>query len=192
MSRTSTETLMTRLAKGDEKAFRMIYDHYWEKLFGICFYFTRSREDTEDLLMGIFSSLWRNREQAAIDNLDAYLAKAAKNQSLKYILRKQRQQDQLLLLKKRMADRKFDHESPEKLLEYKELDHHISGQLQQLPEKTKTIFVLNREKGLTYAEIAKRLGISVKTVEYHISKALALLGKYILLAASLLFFHFFS
>lgn len=190
MTQISTHTLTARLQKGDEKAFRIIYERYWEKLFHTCFYFTRSREDTEDMLMGIFSSLWHNRETAAIENLDAYLARAAKNQSLKFILRRQKQQRQLQVLRKRMED--HTPESPELLLEYKELDSQLSGQVQELPEKTKAIFILNREKGLSYPEIARTLGISVKTVEYHISKALALLGKYTLLAAALTIFHLFS
>ena len=64
--------------------------------------------------------------------------------------------------------------------------------MQDLPEKTRAIFILNREKGLTYPEIASSMGVSVKTVEYHISKALALLGQYTPLAAAVALFHFFS
>lgn len=191
MSRIATQTLIARLTEGDEHAFRLIYDRYWETLFQTCYYFTRSREDTEDMLIGIFSALWHNRQTAAIRDLDAYLGRAAKNQALKFILRKQRQQAQLQTLKKRMGEKKGMPATPDALLEYKELDSHISGQLQLLPEKTKTIFILNREQGLSYPEIARTLGVSVKTVEYHISKALASLAKFTLLAASFLFFHLF-
>jgi RNA polymerase sigma-70 factor (ECF subfamily) len=73
-----------------------------------------------------------------------------------------------------------DNDSPERLLEIKELATQIQDQVELLPEKTKRIFMLNRESGLTYHEIARSLGISLKTVEYHIFKALHLLGKYIL------------
>lgn len=189
MGQISTHTLTARLRKGDEKAFRIIYERYWEKLFHTCFYFTRSREDTEDMLMGIFSSLWNNRETAEINDLDAYLARAAKNQSLKFILRRQKQRRQLELLRARTEGHTPD--SPELLLEYKELDSQLAGIVQGLPERTKTIFIMNREKGLTYPEIARKLDISIKTVEYHISKALALLGKYTLVTAAVTVLHIF-
>lgn len=188
----ATPNLLQRLAKGDEKAFRIIYETYWERLFKICFYFSRSREESEDMLMSIFSTLWHHRAHADVRDLDAYLSRAAKNQALKYITRKQRQQAQLGMLRERISSRKQDVDSPERLLEYKELSSQFSAQLGQLPEKTRKIFLMNREEGLTYPEIARTLDVSVKTVEYHVSRALSFLGKTILVIASFVLFHFFS
>lgn len=183
MQSISTQSLIKGLQKGDEEAFRLIYEQYWSKLYSLCFYYTQSREDTEDMLIAIFMSLWNNREVIEIENLESYLVKAAKNQSLKYILKQQRQKKHASLLEQEAVY--FEDNSPDRLLEIKELSCHINNQVQSLPEKTKKIFLLNRENGLTYQEIACSLGISVKTVEYHISKALRILSRYVLVWALL-------
>src|SRR5690242_9900194 len=158
--------LVKRLINGDEEAFRIIYERYWSRLYQLCFYYTRSREDTEDILIGIFMSLWNNRGNTAIENPESYLVKAAKNQSLKYLLKQQRQRRRALLLKSATTGLADENDAPDLCLETKELSLHIHNQVQALPEKTRKIFVLNREGGLTYEEISGYLGISVKTVEY--------------------------
>jgi RNA polymerase sigma-70 factor (ECF subfamily) len=177
----STQALVERLSVGDEDAFKAIYERYWEKLFRICVYYTHSQADSEDLLIGIFMSLWNNRSSVIIEHLESYLIKAAKNQSYKYLLQQQRKKKQLHAFQQTSETATTESLSPETLMVVKELDLQIQSGVKSLPEKTQRIFLLNREKGLTYQEIARVLGISVKTVEYHISKALSALGKYILL-----------
>jgi RNA polymerase sigma-70 factor (ECF subfamily) len=178
--------MVARLKRGDEEAFKMIYERYWERLYQLCFYYSHCKEDSEDMLMGIFMTLWKNRDQVAIENIESYLVTAAKNQSFKYILKQQQHKKYIHHIVKKADAITDDNDSPERLLEIKELDTQIQDQVELLPEKTKRIFMLNRESGLTYQEIARSLGISVKTVEYHISKALHLLGKYILILLALL------
>lgn len=168
--------LFRRLSKDEKKSFEIIYERYWERLYHLCFYFTLSREEAEDLVMNVFTSLWKNRSRIEISNLEHYLVKSAKNQSLKFILKQQRKREQLQKLKERNSRLlNFTH-SPEQLLEAKELSSRFYNNLQELSPKTQEIFFLNREKGFTYKQIAGALGISVKTVEYHISKALHLLS----------------
>lgn len=139
--------------------------------------YVNTREEAEDLVMNIFSSLWKNRIKASqIDNLESYLVKAAKNQSLKFILKQQKQRRQIHQLKEQKSEFVEHQNSPDQLLEIKELSFRIHNNLQKLPPKTQQIFLLNRENGFTYEQIARSLGISVKTVEYHISKALHMLS----------------
>ena len=57
-------------------------------------------------------------------------------------------------------------------IQYREVTELISGTIENLPERTREIFRLNRQEGLTYMEIAERLSISVKTVEANMGKAL--------------------
>ena len=61
---------------------------------------------------------------------------------------------------------------PAESMEYEEISAMISKTLEELPERTREIFELNRQEGLKYREIAERLSISVKTVEAHMGKAL--------------------
>ncbi len=172
MQPTDEIVLLERLSKGEKKAFRIIYERYWERLYHLCFYYTSSREEAEDLVMNVFLSLWKNRSKIQIDNLQHYLVKAAKNQSLKFILKQQKQREQIQQFKERSKGSLNLNHSPEHLLEAKELSCRFYNHLDGLSPKTRQIFLLNREKGFTYEQIAGFLGVSVKTVEYHISKAL--------------------
>ena len=67
--------------------------------------------------------------------------------------------------------------SPEDEAEFEELQKVVEGCLAQIPERCRNIFLMHRDEGLKYTEIATRLDISVKTVEANMSKALALLRK---------------
>ena len=62
-------------------------------------------------------------------------------------------------------------------LEFNELDNKFKKIITQLPDRQKQVYLLNREEGLTYPEIAQQLGISKNTVENHMVKALKYLHK---------------
>ncbi|GAA4305384.1 RNA polymerase sigma-70 factor [Compostibacter hankyongensis] len=182
------EILMSRLKEGDEEAFRDIYERYWERLYKLGYYYTGSREESEDIVMDVYLSLWNNRYKVTVERLDAYLVKAVKNNALKCLIRRQRQRGQLNMPDHSGRFPVIETDSPEYCLEVKELALQLHHDVQSLPEKTKRIFLLHREDGLTYEKIAARLSVSVKTVEYHISKAIRTLNKYtLLLAVSLLY-----
>lgn len=181
MAQSATKSLLLRLAKGEEAAFREIYEQYWSRLYALCMYYTGSKEETEDLLTDLFVSLWKNKAGVQIEQLDAYLVRAAKNQCLKYLQRKYRRQAAFQQLGNHMPATVADFDWPDRQLEFHELSSQLDNQIKQLPEKTKMIFLLNRDTGLTYDQIARSLNISTKTVEYHISKALKLLASHALL-----------
>ena len=71
--------------------------------------------------------------------------------------------------------RYMEYQGPEQQLEASELEKQIQEALAALPGRCREVFLLNRFEGLRYQEIAERLGISVKTVEAQISKALRIL-----------------
>jgi RNA polymerase sigma-70 factor (ECF subfamily) len=65
-----------------------------------------------------------------------------------------------------------DHTDSSHVLEHQETEARIQQAINELPEKCREIFMLNRYEGLRYSEVADHLGISVKTVEAQMSKAL--------------------
>jgi len=67
---------------------------------------------------------------------------------------------------------KENNESPADMVQYRELQAKIAAILERLPEKCGKIFCMNRFEGLKYAEIAKKLSVSVKTVESNMGRAL--------------------
>jgi RNA polymerase sigma-70 factor (ECF subfamily) len=74
------------------------------------------------------------------------------------------------------------------LLETSELEREIESGIQALPDKCRMVFELNRRDGLKYAQIAENMGISVKTVEAQMSKALSLMRAHLSEFLTLLFF----
>lgn len=72
---------------------------------------------------------------------------------------------------------KVERNSPENETQFEELKLNYQKALAELPEKQRTVFMMNRVEELTYKEIAKRLGLSIKAVEKRMSKAIGQLRK---------------
>lgn len=126
----------------------------------------------EEMVQNVFFRLWKNRETLGEQqSLASYLYRAVYNESLNYLKH----------LKVRSAyeahaARNTGHApSATDSLRLKELQLHLDRAMNELPEQCRTIFQMSRYEGLKYMEIAGKLGISVKTVENQMSKALKLL-----------------
>ena len=126
----------------------------------------------EEMVQNVFYKLWKNKETIAIDqSVAAYLYRSVYNESLNYLKH----------LKVRSAYRSFATRTMENInnaaerLKLKELEEKLDQALKELPEQCRTIFQMSRFEELKYMEIAGKLGISVKTVENQMGKALRLL-----------------
>lgn len=126
-------------------------------------------DDAREVVQKVFISLWEKRGEIDLStSLKSYLFTSVHNRSLNVI-----------------RDRKkFSSEEVPELagewdvsaqIESMELEEKINEALESLPEKCRQIFELNRFDGLKYSEIATQLGLSIKTVENQISKALRIL-----------------
>jgi RNA polymerase sigma-70 factor (ECF subfamily) len=139
---------------------------------GLCVLVTRyvsSRAVAEELVQELFLDLWRQRSELAVETtLNGYLSAAARHRALNHLKRENR------LTRWRVdeaherdeADPKAPDESA--LLDALELQDAI----QHLPARCRLIFTLNRHQDMTYAEIATSLGLSIKTVETQMGRAL--------------------
>lgn len=155
----------------EDDTFETLFRRYWKKVYTICAYACADEDVAKDLTQDIFLSIWQRRmifESEA--GFEKYLNKAAKYRALAY-LRDNPIPGEL------NADIDADHHSPEKILILKHFTQQVESAVRSLPEPSKTIFLLNREEELTYQQIALRQGVSLKTIEFHISKALRLLRK---------------
>lgn len=167
------QELLFQLKKGDEHAFRELYNLYWEKLFIAAYNLLKNKELCEDLLQEIFISLWNKRQTLVIKTtLQNYLYACITYKVYDYF------RGNSVLLKTELLekfDKRIHASNPETLLMHQELIAQIQIAIEALPEKSKAVFKLSREDQLTYNEIAEKLNISTKTVEAHISKSLKLL-----------------
>lgn len=172
MSKTKTltytdEEYINGLKKGNNAIFKALFNHYYRLLVAVSFKTLQEVELAESVVQDVFVNLWNNREKSNISNLKAYLVISVKNRSLNEIAK----QKSFLKYKKEMEasdiDNFTENQPDTDLLE------KIMMVIDSLPDQQKKVFKMNRLDGLKYSEIAENLGLSIKTVEAHMSKALS-------------------
>lgn len=161
--------LFQRIADGDEAAFTVIFNQYWNNIYSVSLVLTKSEELAEDVTQEIFLKVWRNRSQLpAIERFDNYLFILARN----YIFSEFRK----LKIRKEFIRQLHDHFSlnnrtPEAELLSKESAALVEQAISHLAPQQQQVYRLSREQGLTHEAIAGQLGISVHTVRNHVVKA---------------------
>ncbi|WP_158857878.1 RNA polymerase sigma-70 factor [Lunatibacter salilacus] len=151
----------------DSRAFEVIYSRYFQTVYRYVYRIMQDRETSEDLVQNIFIGLWKNPDKPTIENLQAYLFGAAKNQIAKHFRKSKFNSVQMEFIR--------DWESTNATEEYlfeQDTRATIEAAIRRLPSKCRSVFELSRFSFLSNKEIAQKLGISVFTVENHIKKAL--------------------
>jgi len=154
------------IKQGSEAAFRKAYDGYYTRL---CFYAGKIVHDPEvarSLVQEVFVALWVKKESLNVTySIKAYLFNSVRNRCIDHLTKEKSNQEALsgLIQEDTVLT---DH------IEVAELNARINSAIQALPEKCREIFILCRFEELKYAEIAGKLGISVKTVEMQMGIAL--------------------
>jgi len=126
----------------------------------------------EDLAQNVFIRLWEKRHKINItSSLGAYLRRMAINEALGHL----RKNKNVHIEKLTPITPQKETENTETNYLHQELQEQIAAAIDTLPPKCRRVFQLSRYEGLTYREIAEKLGISVKTVENQMGKALRVL-----------------
>jgi len=132
----------------------------------------QSNTVAEELVQELFLRLLRRPDLFALDNLDGYVFEAAANLvrdgARRGAVRGQGQHVDLDTIQIMS-----DEPSADRVLEGRQRVEELMLALKELPPRTRTVLILSRFEGFTYAQIARRLGISVSAVEKHMVKALA-------------------
>lgn len=165
------------LTEGSEKAFRLIMDHWYLRLYNFANGYLDHAENTKEVLQDVFLKLWDNRQKLAEQtNLNAYLFTLTRNRCIDLIRRERLmlqfrtdKQDEYLRLTEN-----FDALSDPILddLFALELQAEINRAVSGLPEQCRKVFIMSRTNGLKNKEISVSLELSEKTVESHLTKAL--------------------
>lgn len=166
--------LKKKIAEEDDSAaFKELYDFFFHPLFNIGFAILQNREVVKELVSDVFISIWKTRSNlSAIENLEAYLFVAMKNQCLRYLKRNAMEKHTDSLDENKLGKKQIDFNSPDKLVEYAELKLRYDRVILNLPEKCKKVFLLVKDEGKKYKEVAELMNISTKTVENHMLKAM--------------------
>jgi RNA polymerase sigma-70 factor (family 1) len=160
----TTDELMRLITKGDEEAFKILFENNVQRLVNFVFAIVKSKDISQDIVDEVFIRLWKTRENAVnIRNIKVYLYIAAKNAALNYISRKAFEQ-----ITEPLTDIDITINSeqiPDKQMITAELFNKIHEAVNSLPPRCKIIFKLVREDGLTYKEVSDILNISENTVD---------------------------
>jgi len=156
-----------------ETRFLDLFKRYYEPLTYFAYKYVRDEQTSEDIVQDVFVYLWNDRERLHFSfNIGVYLYKAVRNRALKQIRRKS------VTEKYKPLDISLDlEETPETIMMNNELAASIAVAIEELPDKRREIFCMNRFDQLTYIEIATILNISLKTVETQMSRSLKYLRK---------------
>ncbi len=173
-------------------AFDQVYEWYSHKLFSFVFRILKNEAEADDTVQEVFVKIWESREK--LENyklLDSYIFTIAYNNSIDLIRKRINNQTYLEHLRNSAVIQTAPSLISE--VEFNELNSKVRKLIVSLPERQKQVYLLHREQGLSYPEIAKQLGISKNTVENHMAKALKHLrqGLNNSLLANMLFIYLF-
>ncbi|TVZ26917.1 RNA polymerase sigma-70 factor (ECF subfamily) [Gillisia sp. Hel_I_86] len=160
--------LVPAIRKGDNSAFKMLFNNNYKKLIGYVRTFTNNQEEAADVVQEAFLSLWENRSLLDTERSPKnYLYKIAYNCYMDRYSKRKKEECFFKELKKEALEEHIfnDPQLLERRLE------RLTVIINNLPPRCKEILKLNKIQGYTQKTIAEDLDISVKTVEAHIRKA---------------------
>lgn len=171
-------SLILRLIEGDEDAFCELYATYKNRLIYFAMRFLKSREYAEDVFQDVFTVVWQSRRFINPDaSFSSYLYTIMRNRILNQLRNSANEEK----LKESILSQALDYtEDTKREVMLNDLKSLISHALQQLTPRQREIFEMSREAQLSHKEIADKLGISVNTVQEHISTSLKLIRTYLI------------
>jgi RNA polymerase sigma-70 factor (family 1) len=170
--------LLAAVAAGDRGAFNQLYSAHINNVYNYIYLFTKSKEETEELLQEVFVHLWEKREMLAeVVSFKNYLFRAAKNRLITNVRHMQVKHKVLSQIRQSTDDTQHTTEYD---VAYKEYHQVLQRAIAKLPPKRRLIFRMNIENGLSYDEIAHQLQISKSVVKNQFYKALDFIRQYLI------------
>ena len=156
--------LVRLINKGDRNAFCELYIRFKDRLWSYCYSFLKSKQDTDDIIQDIFAYIWESRHLINAElSFSSFLYTITKNRILNHI---------------RTTNIKTQVHNYLSQLEFQDFQQILLRAIDLLPPKRRQVFNLSRNENLSRKEIAEQLGISVYTVQEHISESLKFIKKY--------------
>lgn len=171
MEKFDEKNAIEALRRGDRQVFDALFRAYYEPLCNYACGMTGDMDEAEDVVQDRFFKVWEKREDLTINySIKAYLYKMVHNACLNKVRSEKTQ------AKYKAHNANYLDENPVYQLDFtSDVQQNVQRAIASLPEQCRRVFELNRFEELKYREIADQLGLSIKTVENHIGKALRLL-----------------
>lgn len=167
-----------QLKKDDKNSFKLIFNNFYHQLCRLSIHYLEDEDEAKGVVQEAFVKLWEIRHELNPDsNLRNFLFTLVKNNCLNILNRRQ------ILLKHhekiRWMEMHYQYESLSRIgdnyLEFNELKDKIDEAIRKLPEHCRVVFEMSRFEDLKNREIGEKLGVTQKTVEAHLTKALKIL-----------------
>jgi RNA polymerase sigma-70 factor (ECF subfamily) len=167
------KVLISKLKVADKSAFSTVFTAYYKDLVMFASRFTHDLNNAEEIVQDTFVRLWEEHESLKVStSLKSYLLKMVQNKCIDWYRHKKIMQTHNDFVKE--GSPQFDYDTDSYIL-HSEMQEQIEAALKMLPEAISEVFRMSRYKGLKYHEIADLLGVSVRTIEVRIGKALHML-----------------
>ncbi|MGD0754963.1 MAG: RNA polymerase sigma-70 factor [Bacteroidales bacterium] len=167
--------LIEKLKSGDPDSFSDIFSAYYKDLVFFAYSFTRELSSAEDIVQDTFVKLWEDHEKLIVTvSLKSILLKTIQNKCIDWHRHRRIVSNSSTYIIDNSPLYEYDTDN---YVLRSEMEGIIEKAVENLPEKFKEAFEMNRFEGLKYQEIANKLNVSVRTIEVRISKALELLRK---------------
>lgn len=172
------QQLLSQLSKGDEPSFNALYKAYSRPLFLRVVNMIKSEDDAQEIIQELFIKLWQNRDTIdTIKSFQSYIFTIANNLVYNYFRKISHDQALIQKLLLNAADHYLD---GQELLENKEAAEIFQKAINQLTPQCKQVFQLCKIDGKSHKEVAELMGISMPTVNSHMTNALRSIREYIL------------
>jgi RNA polymerase sigma-70 factor, ECF subfamily len=186
--------LIKKIRHGSEEAYDILFDTYYQGLVFYALRYVDKTEIAEEIVQDLFVYVWEKKEELRIHtSLKSYLYMSVRNDCYDHLKHLQVEKRYEARIIREQSSNEMTSDSDESLME-SELKTHVEKAIETLPPKCRQIFELSRFEELKYKEIAKKLDLSVKTIEVQIGKALKILREqlkdYLMIAAFIINFVF--
>ncbi|TSD64041.1 RNA polymerase sigma-70 factor [Inquilinus sp. KBS0705] len=186
----SDSTVITLLKQGSEKVFEKVFKDHFKTLHSYAYTFLKDDELAEEVVQNVFCRIWERREQLKTDgSIKAYLYRSVHNECLNYI---KHQKVKAGFQVYYAAEMEQSEDNSSKKVMANELEKHIQKAMSELPQQCRIIFQMSRFDQLKYQQIADEMGLSIKTIENQMGKALKLMRLKLAEFLTLLFVLFIS
>jgi RNA polymerase sigma-70 factor (ECF subfamily) len=164
------ENILKELSNDQESPLEELFNHYYPRLYEFSRSFLKLEQGIDDILQEVFIRIWQNRRKIKdSSSFNSYIFTITRNlllNELRSRLNHNNLKEEIRKLSTAQEYAGFDQ------LQYRDLRNRVEELIEELPDRQKEIFVLSRSQGLSHKEIASKLQITTKTVEYHISLAI--------------------
>ncbi|MEO8148508.1 MAG: RNA polymerase sigma-70 factor [Bacteroidia bacterium] len=169
----SDQEIVNALHANDEGVFEQVFRFYYQRLCNYACNIVVDMDEAEEIVQQMFLNIWEKRVHLEINiSFKSYLYRAVHNACLN---RLKQQKVRKLYADEQIQITEPGYEHTSQTILKTELEKQIHNAINKLPEQCRLVFKLSRFEEMKYAEIATHLGISIKTVENHMGKALKIM-----------------